>query len=215
MFASRHPLPSAALILAFVTACWGFPLPSSAEDSASTRKIVDLSVGKGFVGRKIQRKLLVRQIHGINWVEAKIRLLDSVPGLRAIGLQLGTQQTEEITKNTLCRTAPSIAGRIYCSTADSDLQGGPQYTALYAGIQTELIEMATLEPRPLRIYVGTGYSQIQSTTIPSNGTPYTSVEIVYESRRQFTAKAALYISPIDETSSLGIAMPGLSVSYYF
>jgi len=190
-------------------------MPQAHADQTSTRKVLDLSVGKGFVGRKIQHRLIFKQVHGVNWVEAKLRFLDGVPQMQAIGLQFGTQQTEEITKGTLCRTAPSIAGRIYCSTAESELNSGPQYTALYGGIQVELIELTTLEPRPLRAYVGAGMSRLQSTLMPSNVAPYASFEVLYESKKQFTAKAGLYVSPTEDTETLGVAMPAVSVSYFF
>ena len=208
-------------LLVFVLAAGSFsPARAATQTSANDplkhqRDMVEVSNGRGFVGQGSD--VLGRGPHRMrttNWVDLKFRPVPNY-GWQAIGIQVGAHQSDDLTKNLLCKKAPSIAGRVYCSTAESEYHAGPHFLALYGGINAEIIELAVGEPRPFRLHMGTGATRVQSITFRSSVLPYSSLEVSYRLREELQAKAGIFVGLIKDTDELGVAAPAVSVEYRF
>ncbi|HLE01115.1 MAG TPA: hypothetical protein VJB59_12700 [Bdellovibrionota bacterium] len=207
--------------LAFVLAA-GSPLSVEAASQTSAndpirheRETIEVSNGRGFVGQGSD--VLGRGPHRMrttNWVDLKFRPVPNY-GWQAIGIQVGAHQSDDLTKNFLCKKAASVAGRVYCSTAESEYHAGPHFLALYGGINAEIIELAVGEPRPFRLHMGTGATRVQSITFKSSVLPYSSLEVSYRLKKQLQAKAGVFVGLIKDTDELGVAAPAVSVEYRF
>lgn len=183
--------------------------------ASQSREFLEVSSGKGFVGTKDRLLGGWRTVFTTGWVDVKIRPFTEQWQWESIGMHFGVHQSDDFTKNAACRVAPSIAGRIYCSTAGEEWEGGARFTAIYTGLQAELVELLRREPKPLQLYVSGGASLVQSVITPSSILPYSAFEVAYQVRRSVKAKAALYVSVPRDSNDIGVAAPEVSLEYRF
>ncbi|MCM2279684.1 MAG: hypothetical protein NDJ89_16540 [Oligoflexia bacterium] len=180
--------------------------------SAAPPEAFEVKSGRGFVARaNTLFGETTRPILNTHWVSLKLHPFRDGFRPRPFGLQAGLQQSEDATRAAACRLAPSIAGKSYCGT-----EGAAYFTALYGGMQAELVELAAADPRPLRITVGAGASAIRAA--PFEGTalqPYSSLELGYQLREKLQARAAAFVSYIGPEEGLGISAPTLALEYRF
>ena len=183
--------------------------------SAASRNTVEVNAGRGFVGKAVD---ILGSGNGpiftTNWISMKVRPFAALQS-EALGFQLGIQTSEDITKNTACRAMPEIAGRTFCSSNTTEYVNGPHFIALYSGIQAELIELISREPRPLQIYFGAGASTIQASAIDLTTVPYSSLEVSYLLRKQLQARAGLFVSAPHDFNGVGVAAPEVTLEYRF
>ncbi len=179
------------------------PAQASVSNSSSS---IDMRAGEGMIGSPTSGSFWPTY-----WVDAKWALKSDS---RSTGLdvQFGAIQTEDASRAAACDVAPWIAGRRYCARASDP---GPRFTALYAGLQSELTSrLRSGEPGDFRVYVGGGFAHLQGASLQSTLQPYAAAETELHSRSSWSARAALLICP-SAPGGLGIAVPSIKVEYRF
>lgn len=185
-------------------------VPALSKDS------VEVDAGSGFIASADGFFSGTGRAYATHWVDLKIRPFADQFQMQAVGLQVGTHQTQEMSQNIACRVAPSIAGRNFCSTSGSNYSAGLRFMAVYGGVHAEMVELMAREPKLLQIYLGAGASAVRS--ILAQGplvAPYSSIEIGYQVQKKLSAKAGLFMSMYDVAGALGIAAPSISFEYKF
>lgn len=185
-------------------------------DLAPEREWAEVDAGKSFVSRPWHlRGSGQSKAVDTFWVELKIRPLAAEYGWQAVGMHLGTQQSEDVGVKVACRDFASIAGRRFCSGAPAIYSDGAHFMSFYGGLHAEIVEIATNQPRPLQFYVGAGASRVQAVALESQVTPYSSVEILYHLPSRITARASMFVSFLPDNTRLALSAPSLSLLYRF
>jgi len=177
---------------------------------------LEVDVGQGMVGR-LEDVLHERadKVFATQWLDFKAPLSPRPSGLHALSLQVGVQQSSEITKDFLCRVTHGMVGEIYCSTREQELSSGPKFSAFYGGGSWEISETLAPQERPLRIKVGSGFAYMKYLGWPAHLVPYASAEIVYKLRKPLTAHGGVFLSMLEYPKTIGIALPAVSLKYVF
>jgi len=199
----RNRSSKARLFACLILSVAAVPALASAPESSSA---LDMRAGEGMIGSPTGGSFW-----STYWVDAKWALPSSLMS-GGLDVQLGAIQTEDASREAACTVAPWIAGRRYCARAGDP---GPRFTALYAGVQSELVSgLRRAEPGDFRVYVGGGFAHLQGAVLESSLQPYASAETEFNSRSSWSARAAVYLCP-SAPGGLGIAAPSLKVEYRF
>lgn len=185
-----------------------------AEMIADVRPTLDLSSGNGFVG---QASVILGGTSGriipTRWLDAKLRPFTR--SMEMVGLQFGVHQSDDILNVLLCKGTWNAVGKDFCRESMEELKTGPRFSALYGGIQTEIIEVLTREPRSMQIYLGGGVADVHSAYRPPSVLPYISVEAIYDWRWNLSARAGFFLSNLDNLENASMAVPTVSMEYRF
>ncbi|MCM2322745.1 MAG: hypothetical protein NDJ90_05750 [Oligoflexia bacterium] len=179
--------------------------------------VIELESGKGFLARA---ESIVGggsgQIRNTHWVEMRVQPFRDHRQLRPFGAQLGLQQSEDAMRTTACRIAPSIAGENYCGQADSDAENGANFTALYAGLQTDLVELTSTGERPLKVMLGAGATLVRHIALEGPRLlPYSSIQLGYRLQKGLHARAGAFVSYLSAAGGLAISAPAIELEYRF
>lgn len=184
------------------------------------RSAIEITTGKGYiapVGEVIKGD--AKHIRDTQWIDFKIRPYPGLARWEAIGVQIGAHQSSDFTKTLLCSRIPSIAGRIYCGTAEDEARAGTHASAIYTGVHAEMIELLTKQPQTTLVFLGAGETAVQTITRPRQVLPYGSLEISYRFTQSFEARASIFISLAPTQSAYGetygMSTPNLTLEYRY
>lgn len=191
-------------------------------DLAPSRMWAEVDAGQSSVSRPWQLRGS-GQSRSIDtyWVEVKLRPMAAEYGWQAVGMHLGTQQSDDVGIMIACRDFGAIAGRRFCAKAPGIYNEGARLMAFYGGFHAELVEIATSEPRPLQFYLGAGATRLQAVALESQVNPYSSFEVLYtlpdkaNKPSRLSARASMFMTFLDDRTKLTLSAPSLSVVYRF
>lgn len=195
------------------------PVSRSSDPAAAARiprKFLEASSGTGFVGRAVDIFGNGNgKVYTTNWLNVRVRPFFEEWKWEAIGFHVGLHQSTDMLKNTACRATGGAVGYRYCSTNQAEFSEGAYFAAFYSGIQAELIEFFSREPRPAQVYIGGGASMIQSVTINPMFVPYSSLEFGYALKTHLFARAGFFVALPKDANTFGVAAPEVSLLYLF